>query len=479
MAQTEIQNPEEWSKRAQTPFAKWELAKLLAQKNDYATALPLLEDVVSSQDESLKSQMPEAHYLLGLAKFKAGQYLESADQLELALAGEKQSYAGDAAYVRFKALEAAVAADPTSVEPERYEKALRSFLTDYPEHASSFEAQYRLGEYLQAQGRFAQAIETYAKVTGDKSFELQADFATLQCSFELLRDTTREPQRKALLQKIGEQLDQFDAQATAYEGKARKDDPTPLKDMRAKAAVMRSVYLRQQPQVDQQAVLAALNGFETKYGPQEELLPQVVRIRLEMYQALGRFAEADAEVKGHPAEIAKLEPAQVEQLAVGFIREGAKRNSRGDTAANEAAQQVALRFYEGLTTNEAPTAKRQLTLARLYENTGKLDKARELYQQVIDAQGDSASALRGLGRIAESEKRLDQAVGYWKRLVAGTRAGDFPWYESSYEVARLTQAQGKTEDACRQLTEMKPTMPGLSDADLRGKLDALYKQVCK
>jgi TolA-binding protein len=479
LAQTEIQNPEEWSKKAQSPFAKWELAKLLAQKNDYSSALPLLEDVVSANDESLKSQMPEAHYILGLAKFKAGEYLEAADQLEQALAGEKQSFAADAAYVRFKALEAAVAADPTSVEPERYEQALRSFLTDHSGHASAFEAQYRLGEYLQAQGRFSQAIDTYAKVSGDKGFELQAQFATMQCSFELLRDTTRAPARQALLQRIGEQLDRFDAAAAAYESKARRDDQTPVKDMRAKAAVMRSVHLRQQSPVDHQAVLAALAGFEDKYGVQEELMPQVVRIRLEMYQALGRFADADAEVKAHAAEIARLEPAQVEQLAVGFIREGARRHGRGDTAANEAAQQVALRFYEGLAGEEAPSVKTQLTLARLYENTGKPDKARELYQQVIDAKGDSSSALRGLGRIAEGEKRLDDALGYWKRLVAGTRPGDFPWYESSYEVARLTHAQGKTEDACRLLEEMKPTMPGLSDADLRSKLDVLYKQACK
>jgi hypothetical protein len=68
LAQAEIKNPEEWSRKASSPFAKWELAKLLVQKNDYATALPLLEDVVLSDDPSLKDQKKEAHYNLRLAK---------------------------------------------------------------------------------------------------------------------------------------------------------------------------------------------------------------------------------------------------------------------------------------------------------------------------------------------------------------------------------------------------------------------------
>ena len=38
---------------------------------------------------------------------------------------------------------------------------------------------------------------------------------------------------------------------------------------------------------------------------------------------------------------------------------------------------------------------------------------------------------------------------------------------------------GKTKESCALLEEMKPAMPGLSDADLRQKLDNLYQQVCR
>ncbi len=87
--------------------------------------------------------------------------------------------------------------------------------------------------------------------------------------------------------------------------------------------------------------------------------------------------------------------------------------------------------------------------------------------------------MRGLGRIAEADKQLPEAIGYWQQLAKTVRAGDAPWYEAQYEIARLTQAMDKKEDACNQLQALKPAMPGLSDADLRTKLDALYQQACR
>lgn len=479
LAQTEIENPEEWLKKATSPFAKWELAKLLMQKNDHATALPLLQDVVRSQDPSLESQKREAHYLLGLAQFKAGEYLEAADSLEGALRGSETGFAADASYLRFKALEAAVAADPTAVEPERYEDSLRTFLDRYPRHASAFEARYRLGELLQAQGRFQQAKEAYAEVKGDPSFELQALFATLQCSFELLGGATREAERRTLLAQIGEELDNYEEKAAAYEARPRAEDPTPVKQMRAKVAIMKAVYVKLQPPVNHKAVLAALSGFEERYGPQEELLPQVIRLRLEAYLPLGRFEEARAQVAAGPDAIARLGAAEIERLAVSYLREGARRSGRGDGGANDAAQQVARAFYEILARDESGSSRSKLTLARLYENTGELDKARALYAEVMQAKGESTSALRGLGRIAERQGQLEEALQRWQTLVAGTRPGDYPWYEGSYEVARLTATAGRTGEACTQLERLKPAMPGLSDTDLRAKLDSLYRDLCK
>src|SRR5262249_44728032 len=156
----------------------------------------------------------EAHYFLGLAKFQAGDYAAAAADLDAALQGdEKPAYGADAAYLRFKALEAlvaksAAAPDTHGVElAARHEQAGRDCVEHYPDHKSAFEAQFRLGELLQAQGKFTEALQAYDHVgSSDLGFALRARFAALQCEFELLQALgARAPQaqRTALLGDIG------------------------------------------------------------------------------------------------------------------------------------------------------------------------------------------------------------------------------------------------------------------------------------
>jgi pentatricopeptide repeat protein len=482
LAESSIENPEKWSDNANSPFAKWELAKLLVQKGDYKQATPLLEGFVTSTDADMRRHQGEAHYFLGLAKFQAGQYQEAADQLDAALKESTPAYGADAAYLRFKAIEAAVAKNPNADVSSHYEQAIRDYLTRYPDHKSAFEAHFRLGELLQAQHKFADALQAYAKVHGDPSFELRAQFATLQCDFELLQASDHRAgggRPDALLKDINVGLQNFDRQAADYEKHKATSDQVPLNQMRGKVAVMKAVALTLQSQPNDEAILAALADFEKKYPDQADLLPQVARLRLAADQHLGRFPAAEAEVKAHgQILLASLGAPAIEDLAVSFIRDGARRNGNGDAAANQAAQQVALRLYEQLVSDSEGSAKAKLTLARLYENAGDLKKAAGLYADSLKTNANSPAALRGLGRIAESEQRLAEALGYWQQLGKSVRAGDAPWYEASYEIARLTQAMGKKQDACVQLEQLKPTMPGLSDADLRKKFDGLYKQVC-
>ncbi|HYD50601.1 MAG TPA: tetratricopeptide repeat protein, partial [Terriglobales bacterium] len=265
---SELDNPEEWANKAGSPFAKWELAKMLAGKGDYSGALPLLQEVTASRDNALEAIQPEAQYLLGLAWFKASKMNEAAAALERALAAAKPSFAGEAAYLRFKAVEAMVASEPQSVDPARYEAALRGYLDGYPDHKSAFEARYRLGELYQAQQKFGEAIAEYRQVKGDPGFELQARFAMLQCGFELYPSTTagERPQRLA---EIDAGLRQFLSDAAKLDRKAAAQ--LPLAQMQAKAAVMEAVLRKLQPQPDFAAVVTALGEFETRYPQQTEL----------------------------------------------------------------------------------------------------------------------------------------------------------------------------------------------------------------
>ena len=477
-----IENPEQLSAAANSPVAKWQLAKLLLQKDDFKGAAPLLETVVSSNDTALKSVRDEARYYLAVAKFQAGQLPEAVALLDDALRDDSASYGAEATYLRFKALEAMLAKDANAVAPERYEAAVRAFAA-HPDHKSAFEGAFRLGELLQRQHKFAEAVDAYARVKGDSAFELRADFATLQCNFELLQAAgpgTAPAQRTEFMNSIATALDRFPKRAAEYEKQASKDTAVPLPQLRGKWALLKAAFQTVQAQPDYASIAALLAGFEKNHPDLQEFFPQVTKLRLTALQQLGRFDEAAAEVKANGQLLAANNDAKtLEEMASGFIRAGANRKNAGAPAAYIAAEQVALGLYE-LVVNDADTGvKTKLTLAKLYENTGELHKAAVLYEETLQANPTLLPAMRGLARIAEAEKRLPDALAQWERLTKTSRGGDLTWYEGNYETARVTNVLGKKQDACDQLTALRSAMPGLTDADLKAKFSELYEQVCK
>jgi TolA-binding protein len=474
------EKPEDFSANANSPAAKWSVARLLMQKTDYKAARPLLEAIVAGSDADSKRVEQEAHYLLGLCVFQAGDYQAAATQFAAALAKGDPAYGADAAYLRFKALEALAAKSPEA-DTQSYEDAMRTYLSRYGDHRNAYEARYRLGEWLQAHKQFGAALDAYQHVNGDSGFELRARFGSLQCRFEILQGgDEKKPtgaERDAVIAAIGQDLAQFTQASATYEHSG--DKSVPLPELRAKAAVMNAVYasLAAEPRDDQ--ALAGLADFEKKYPNESDLFPQVARLRLGAMQRLGRFTDAEAEVRQHGTVLrADGKNEAIEALATAFIKEGTRRKAKGDAQAWPAAQQVALRLYELLPTESEGGNKTKLTLARLYEGADELEKANALYQEVLSADPNSLAALRGLSHIAEEQKNLNAALGYWQRFLKVARAGDVPWYEASYETARLTLATGKKAKSCEQLTELKPAMPGLGDTELRSKLSDLYKKAC-
>jgi TolA-binding protein len=477
---TSIDDPERWANRATTPLAKWQLATMLVQRGKELEAVPLLEDVVSSGSSEVAPYRAEASYLLGVVRFKSGRYQDAADLFATALKGpEKASFGADAMYLRFKAVEALMATVPTPELAERYVAAARDFLAQYPSHASAPEARYRLGEYLQAQRDFAAAIEEYRHVEGDPGFEVRAAFGTLQSEFELLREARTKPEREALAERIGSGLSRFRDKAASLEKQKSKSD-VPLAEFEATVTLFQAAYLSLRGNAADAEIDALLADFPARFAGQQSLLPQAVRMRLGALERLGRFDEAERLAKAHSAAMLHDGRADlVENLANEFVRAAARRRERGAAEEARAAETVARILFEMLPAEAAGQMKRKLTLARLYESAGEIDSAEKAYDEVLRHNGDSVVAIRGLARVAEERRDLRAAAGYWKRFTEMVRPGDQPWYEGNFQQARIALQRGDARAACDKLEELRPAMPGLSDAGLRGQINELHGQACR
>lgn len=488
-----VDDPRAWVGKAETPRVQWELARLMLTKNDYEGAVPLLQTLVASSDPDAKALKPEAQYWLGVARFKANDPAAAAAAFDAALATPGE-WAGEARYLRFKALEtlmaqpavistpgATPAATPGATPPavdsalqERYRVALVAFLDKNPTHPLAYEARYRLGEYEQSGGQFEIAIATYAQVQGDAATVLRARFGTLQSRFELLKGDVDPTARAARLAAIGTDLDAVEAQSRALPAKS---GDVALQELQARTTLLRAVYLSLRGEGGDAQVAALLADFAPRFPQQSELLPQAVRLRLGALLALDRFNDAQQAVTQYGAALqAEQRDEQLDGLATGFARAAARRKAAGDAAGAAAAAKTALALY-GLV-GERGGGKQQLAMAHLQENSGDLDGAAQMFAAALATDPNNLVALRGLARIEEAQGKRAEAQARWATYTARSRPGDPGWFQGEYQQARLELAGGKKADSCQRLTKLRPAMPGLTDADLRRDLTTLYEQAC-
>ncbi|MEO8601776.1 MAG: tetratricopeptide repeat protein [bacterium] len=474
-----IDDPKAWVGKAETPKMKWELARLMLSKNDYDSATPLLREVIASNDADAKPLRAEAHYWLGVGRFKAGDFAAAATELDAALAAGGGDWSGEARYLRFKALESQMAqpdADP-QLAP-RYLAALQEFLAQDPNHPMAGEAHYRLGESLQGNGDFPAAIAEYAKVSGDPAFVLRARFGTLQSRFELLKGDSDPQARTARLEALGQDLDAVDAQAKALAAQQKGADVA-LQELQAKATLLRAVYVSLRGPGGDEQVAVLLVDFDKKFPQQKDLLPQAVRLRLGALATLNRFADAAAAVQQYGAALQEEKrPEALETLAATYAKAAPRRKAEGDVPGSEAAARTALALY-ALAGAGGGGVKQQLAMAQLRESTNDWAGAAKIYAEVLAADPNSLLALRGLARGDEAQGNTAAALAHWAAYGAKARPGDPAWYQAEYQQARLQLATGDKKAACDRLTKMRPAMPGLTDLDLKRQLNEVYGKACE
>ena len=473
-----VDDPKAWVGKAETPKMKWELARLLLARNDYDSATPLLREVIASNEAEVKPLRGEAHYWLGVGRFKAGDFPAAASELDAALAAGGGDWSGEARYLRFKALESQMAqpgADP-QLAP-LYLAALQVFLQESPSHPMAGEAHYRLGESLQGNSEFAAAIDEYAKVSGDPALVLRARFGTLQSRFELLKGDADPQARKARLDAIGQDLDAVDTQAKALAAPQKGADVA-LQELQAKATLLRAVYVSLRGAGGDEQVAVLLVDFDQRFPQQKDLLPQAVRLRLGALATLNRFAEAEAAVQQFGAALqAEQRNEAIETLAATYAKAAPRRKAEGDGPGAEAAARTALALY-GLA-GDGGGVKQQLAMAGLRESTNDWAGAAKIYHQVLAADPNSLLAVRGLARAAEAQGQTAEALQQWAAYGAKARPGDLPWYQSEYQQARLQLASGDKQAACARLVKLRPAMAGLTDADLKRQLNEVYGGACE
>ena len=474
------------------PFPPWGQARAHLQKSAFAKAVPLLQEVLASNDPKAAMRHREARYFLGVGLFQRKDYRAAARQLGefLNTDGTLPQYASEATYLRFKSAEALYAKDASEENAKLYMDAIRDFIRRSPKHKAIFEAYFRLGEYNQAHQQYLQAVEAYQKVSGDQSFRVRADYATLQCYFSLL--DTLDVQRdgigmseKELRSRIGASLQAF----WKNNEDLKKSNPDlskrdPYKEYPGRVAVMNAVFLSKEVDAQAPEILALLENFEQTYPDQKDAFAKVARMRLVAYEKAGHFVGLEKEVDNI---YARFTPDEQKELLAGLnqvlpkdIRKLERQNDRENLVAAKRtlAQLYADRLQrnEGFAEDESP-ARFKYELAQLYLDVKDYDKATPLYQELQQG-AYSLVSLAGLAQIAEVKGEQEQALSYWEEMLKGTQVGDPLWFRGTFEVAQLHAAVGNTDLACRTISTTRPMLGRLGDQGLKKKIQDFTGQSC-
>ncbi len=474
------------------PFLPWKEALEHLRQSDYVAAVPLLKNVLTSNDPRAAAYRRDARYYLGVGLFQQKEYRAAMTQLEEFFGndGAPPRYGADAAYLRFKASEALYSKGATEETTKLYLDATKDMLRRYPNHKSAFEAYFRLGEYEQSHGNYIVATDYYQKVTGDVPFRVRADYATLQSYFSLV-DALEEKKaipisENDLWKRIAPSIQSFWKSSAALEQNPTQTQQMPLREYRGRVTFLNTILLAKNMDANAGAIITLLADFEKKYPEQEKAFEAVARTRIIALQKTGQFAELE---KSIDAIMARYQPAQQQELLKGLpqvVAADVKRlEKQEDKESLLAAKRLLARLYadrlkrgEAFAPEESPD-QFKYNLAQLYLDVKDHESASQLYQELRKGGAYSLASLAGLARIAEVKNELPQANTYWEELLKGSQVGDPLWFHGTHGIAQIHAKQNNPEQACRTISAAFVMIKRVTDPGLKKKIQDLSMQTCR
>lgn len=340
-------NPDEWAQMSESEFVSWLVADSLRRRDKCDRALALYADLLES--ERFRA---EALYGSGSCSFYTGRY---ADALSLLGSYTDENNGGahieQAAYLSFKGAESIyIGADETERDAAgtRYLEYLNVFLEAAPDHTQAFEAWFRLGDWHREKQEYIRCAEAFASVGVGNMLSLKAAYFSAQCYVEAVLSVPEEDEVPAdLVRGTVASLDSF---LSSVRGDGETASSGVTRSLEAKATVMAASIITKADVGSMRDRLVRLTAFEARFGRDNELIPEVLSLRIVAYRSLGDLDSAGVELE-HLLALDGAEAYRQEslkKLGIVFLKEAAARDERGDADAARRSRTVALRIYERL-----------------------------------------------------------------------------------------------------------------------------------
>ncbi|MFN2426125.1 MAG: hypothetical protein ABR587_06725 [Candidatus Binatia bacterium] len=251
-------------------------------------------------------------------------------------------------------------------------------------------------------------------------------------------------------------------------------------DLRARVTVARAIAAGSGPGADPATALSLLEGFETRFPEQTDLVLPSSALRLASAASLGLLEKAEP-----PAKLLAAMPGTeanyfdlIEKLARALLRRSAD-DAPTDPAASQRWAAMATALLDRMRSAGRPIPDEvRRNLAQSYVEQDRLNDAAALYGQLLAATPDSRSLLRASALVADRRGESAESAGYWARLAQLQEVATPAWYEARLAAAAALAAAGSSDKACASVREVEAFRPDLRDAQTKRRFGELGAKVC-
>jgi tetratricopeptide (TPR) repeat protein len=376
--------------------------------------------------------------------------------------------------------------DPTDQTYTKYIDAAKTYATHCQGCPEVSEAHFQLGKFYQKKGYLEKSMIEYSLVGADSPNFSIALYPLLQEIIEQLGHLQRQEQGRS--EKAMKLYADGIKRVTELQTLPPEKEAEGLSQAQAAHMnILQAELYGYGPKSAAKETLKCLDGFERRYPDEKKLIFSAKMLRIEAYHALGMLKEAQNEIAG------VMPDGRIDPDRFAFLQELANRLHRESTSHRETKEKkiadhqsaTAHTIYEKLyqISVEDPAYHKegdalQHRMAEMYMNEDKFEKARELYEEILRKNPQSASAAYNLGAIYEKNGQWAEAFDNWQRFSETVEVGSYHWYESRYRSAKSSVELGKKDRACEIIKTTFAQHPEKGDDNLVKKLQVMQLEIC-
>ncbi len=377
--------------------------------------------------------------------------------------------------------------EPTDARRTEFVAALRSLRERYSDLPEAAEAAWLLGQTLERQQQFLEAIEIFVSVPETHARHDEAWAGVARCHEQHLARLRREvkPTAEANAAAIRQLLPVATAivQASGRASAPRVNDndvktrgaeaaPLALNAVQAELLVRLARLLLEQHPADDKTADRFLE-FVIAHAQDREWLKLAKQLRVVSLAGQRRIDEAERLIES-------LEAAGPDELLT--LLDGLSAvATRSDAGTQQLVAELQLRASQKLVETAAKlTESQRLRLMRAraeaLATTGQPTKALAVYQQLVEKSPRDAKLVRTAAELCESldsKEGMQQAKAYWRRLEGLLKAGSLEWLDARRHVIHCCRRLGEQAEADKLLKVTKLLYPDLGGEELRVRFEEL------